>query len=394
MKKYLLILFLMISVILFSCKDTGEKNLLPEEEMFINEYFNSIDTGNLEEELKFYSKNTRDVFEFLKLNPGNEIFNGDEYYFRRKGIKRSIIKIDKKDLTSNIMIRFVLSEEKIEKYVEIKLVKEDKYLKLDLEDYFINAYRNANKKDYKVIHIFTALCDNEYQGIVKVSKTLGDGDNPETNLYWGSAYGLKTFFSKSKNWKLIYSKKNHSEFILERCIFSYSGKEKVYIIADAYRGRNIKNTIKDFLTAYTGKNNELINIDVEKSNVKIIGGGASDFIFYVGHNGLMDFRLKEPSPALEHVNSMPNTAILCCYSRDYFFPILDKLRKKGEAHFLISTSNLLAPEAYIVEGILNEWINNNDDPEAMKKSAADAYTKYQKCNHKYSEKLFVLDIFK
>ena len=55
----------------------------------------------------------------------------------------------------------------------------------------------------KVIHVLVALCDNENQGIVPVPAHLGDGADPNKNLYWGAAYGVKTFFSKSANWEKI-----------------------------------------------------------------------------------------------------------------------------------------------------------------------------------------------
>src|SRR5688572_22630666 len=54
-----------------------------------------------------------------------------------------------------------------------------------------------------VIHVFVALADNVNQSIVPVSASLGNGDNPTTNLYWGAAFGIKTFFSRNKDWQLI-----------------------------------------------------------------------------------------------------------------------------------------------------------------------------------------------
>ena len=57
------------------------------------------------------------------------------------------------------------------------------------------------KNQGKVIHVLVALCDNENQGIVPVPAHLGDGEDPKKNLYWGAAYGVKTFFSKSNDWK-------------------------------------------------------------------------------------------------------------------------------------------------------------------------------------------------
>ncbi len=46
----------------------------------------------------------------------------------------------------------------------------------------------------RTVHVFVALADNQHQGIVPVPARLGNGDDPEHNLYWGSAYGVKTFF--------------------------------------------------------------------------------------------------------------------------------------------------------------------------------------------------------
>src|SRR5688572_31348119 len=48
----------------------------------------------------------------------------------------------------------------------------------------------------RTIHIFVALCDNKYQGIVPVPAGIGNGQDPKNNLYWGAGYGLKSFFSK------------------------------------------------------------------------------------------------------------------------------------------------------------------------------------------------------
>src|SRR5687767_15604600 len=75
----------------------------------------------------------------------------------------------------------------------------------------VNQPRNANQSSsaqaaqnsFPVIHVFVALCDNVNQGIVPVSASLGNGDNPATNLYWGAAFGVKTFFNKNKDWQAV-----------------------------------------------------------------------------------------------------------------------------------------------------------------------------------------------
>ncbi len=68
----------------------------------------------------------------------------------------------------------------------------------------------------RTIHVFVALCDNKNQGIIPVPKSLGNGQNPATNLYWGATYGVKNFFAKkSPHWALLKVMKNPTNQILE-----------------------------------------------------------------------------------------------------------------------------------------------------------------------------------
>lgn len=81
----------------------------------------------------------------------------------------------------------------------------------------------------RTIHVFVALADNKNQGIVPVAAILGDGDDPTHNLYWGSSYGVKTYFARSADWQLIASSQRPKPAILERCIFKHRG-QNVYIL--------------------------------------------------------------------------------------------------------------------------------------------------------------------
>ena len=87
----------------------------------------------------------------------------------------------------------------------------------------------------RTVHVFVALADNEHQGIVPVPARLGNGDDPDHNLYWGSAYGVKTFFGRSSDWERTSCRKAPRAAILERCVFKNRGAN-VYLVADAYRG--------------------------------------------------------------------------------------------------------------------------------------------------------------
>src|SRR5579872_3403986 len=73
----------------------------------------------------------------------------------------------------------------------------------------------------RTIHVFVALADNANQGIVPVPAKLGNGEDPEHNLYWGSAFGVKTFFSRSPEWRLLSSGTQPKHEVLERCVWKY-----------------------------------------------------------------------------------------------------------------------------------------------------------------------------
>lgn len=142
---------------------------------------------------------------------------------------------------------------------------------------------NLLAQDAKTIHVLVALCDNKYQGIVKVPKGIGNGQDPNTNLYWGCGYGVRTYFRKSTDWKEVKCYKS-DRIRLERIVFKHKTKN-YYLIADAYDGRNIKDCTIDLLRACSGAKKDSIIIDNEKIGLF----GKAEVIAYVGHNGLMDF---------------------------------------------------------------------------------------------------------
>jgi hypothetical protein len=129
----------------------------------------------------------------------------------------------------------------------------------------------------RAIHVFVALCDNKYQGIVPVPAGIGNGQDPANNLYWGAGYGIKSFFvNKSRDWQLITVQKNPAANILERLLLKHRSKN-IYLLADAYDGRFIRQATIDFFTASSG-NNEM---EVETGGRKIFFGGAADLIMLV-----------------------------------------------------------------------------------------------------------------
>ena len=184
----------------------------------------------------------------------------------------------------------------------------------------------------RTIHVFVALADNQHQGIVPVAPVLGNGEDGKHNLYWGSAYGVKTFFSRSAEWARLSCGKNPKPPILERCIFKYRSTD-VYLI------------------------------------------GA-----FVGHVGLMDVRL--PLYSKHKDGTHRDAIVLACASKQFFG---DAVRASG-AYPLLWTTGLMAPEAYTLKAVLDGWIAGENQQQIRDRAAA-AYDKYQKCGLQAAHRL-------
>ena len=96
----------------------------------------------------------------------------------------------------------------------------------------------------------------------------------------------------------------------------------------------------------------------------------------------MDFKL-ENQPA-KRDDTRRDAIVLACASRNYFSAPL----KKTAAAPLLWTSNLMAPEAYILHDALEGW-TRNETSEQIRDRAAAAYAKYQKINLKAARNLLV-----
>jgi hypothetical protein len=241
----------------------------------------------------------------------------------------------------------------------------------------------APKNSAQVIHVFVALCDNVNQGIVPVAPTLGNGDDPQRNLYWGAAFGVKTFFDRNTDWQPVAinsSSSKSSSVVLDRVAYKYR-KANAFLVAEAYRGLYLRQATEDFLAAASGTPGESIAVSVNGIQMELQLGGSADVIAYAGHDGLMDFQL---TSVPKKRDDQPRAAIiLACASKSYF---ADALRTTG-AKPLLWTTNLMAPEAYILSAAVDGWLNHETD-EQIRMRAAKAYDRYQHCGMKSANTLF------
>jgi hypothetical protein len=231
-----------------------------------------------------------------------------------------------------------------------------------------------------VVHVVVALCDNRYQGIVPVPERLGNGDDPPNNLYWGAGFGVKTFFRRQRAWALISELPNPKAAVLERVTFKHK-QQDLYLVADAYRGREIQQATTDFLSFAAGTETEVVEVGSGAHRQRLSVGGGADLIAYVGHDGLMDFTLAEYPRQAD--GRRREAVVLACASKAYFER---PLRQTG-AEPLLWTTGLMAPEAYVLEAAVAGWAAGAGGEEVRRRAAA-AYHHYQNCGMRGALRLF------
>jgi hypothetical protein len=217
----------------------------------------------------------------------------------------------------------------------------------------------------RIIRILVPLCDNENQGIAPVNERLGDGQNPNTNLYWGAGYGVRTFFQKSKDWELVSISEGPKRSILQQLVFKHATRN-AYLIAQAYAGDQMEDCLIDYWAELSGKDTAHgVKIDSYNGPLK------ADLIIFNGHNGLMDMTV-QPEPNTD--GRRKDAIAIACASRSYFTPYLEK----AGGYPLIMTTDLMAPEAYVCHAAIDGWLKNKS-PNEIKKMCGVAYDKYQNC---------------
>ena len=154
------------------------------------------------------------------------------------------------------------------------------------------------------------------------------------------------------------------------------------MVADAWDGSRIADSIEHFLALAAGRRSETITL---ASGTSIQAGGAAAVLAFVGHNGLMEYELSSvPQGAADGLSR--GAIVLACASKPYF---LDAL-KQGGSHPLLLTTGLMAPEAYTLDAALTTLLEGGGSAEIYE-SAAQAYNSYQRCGMRGARGLFYVE---
>lgn len=231
------------------------------------------------------------------------------------------------------------------------------------------------------IHVFVALADLESQSIQKVDSRLADGNNAN-NLFWNAKYGLKHFLPSTNDWEILLSIKNYERNVLER-LFLRHYKTGAIMVADAYKGDEIKSAIMDFLNSASGGEKQKVKMQIEGKEVIFNTGGHADLLVYVGHNAFMDFSVDPKDLPLKKDDVKRDAFVLAEYSKRHFeVPVMGA----GAKPILTIDGNVL-PESFILHAALEGYLAG-EKPEEIRLRAVDSYVKYTSSGFNIAERLF------
>lgn len=215
------------------------------------------------------------------------------------------------------------------------------------------------------VQIVVALCDVATQGVVPpANPRLCDATLPRDNLYWGALYGVRAHLPQALGlkWHVDPTSAGASEAL--SATTHISGRP-VELRARAYA--NIRQAMAVFFHA--------VGTD-----------DGTDLVVFVGHDGLMDGPV-DASWLAHRASRPPRVAVLACSSASYFGPHLQSLG----ADAVLMTTNLMAPEAYVVAALVRAVAEDNAPGQVREQTAA-AYARMQRISLAAARRLFAANL--
>ena len=183
-----------------------------------------------------------------------------------------------------------------------------------------------------VAQVHVPLCDN---GTLACGNAkLGDGDAPDTNLYWATSPGFGTYFEKrSRGWTRVLDSDGSAidePDVLDLRVYRRTVSSSqawrtrgapatfdVYIVAQAWRGTSIDDALATYAAHLSGAPGVAIGLP---DGATLAAGGDARLVAYVGHNRLMDVAHPYPWPV---AGTAPRGMIaIACHTAAYMQPLV------------------------------------------------------------------------
>lgn len=209
-----------------------------------------------------------------------------------------------------------------------------------------------------VVMAHVPLCDNR---ILRCgSKRMGDGDNPDTNLYWNTDEGFLGWFGRrGSGWRAVDVKEAGAPAdVLETRVWhrrvaatgawrahGVTDPIDVYLVVYAWRGTAIDATLAAYLDDVYGDTPREVTL---ADGTTLHAGGASTIVAWVGHNRLMDVEPIDWAARAAHATAAPKGVIAeACQTAPYMAAEVSSPARVP----LLMTNDFLFAGAHAFEGV-------------------------------------------
>ena len=174
-----------------------------------------------------------------------------------------------------------------------------------------------------VVQVHVPLCDNDI--IPCGNARLGDGDNPDTNLYWATSPGFGRWFTRKRSgWTLVLdgdATTAGDADVLDVRVYrrrvrasrawraaGAPARFDLYVVAYAWRGAAIDRALDAYAADLYAATPRTLTLD---DDTELAAGGAARIVAYVGHNRLMDVDAYAWPAAADDAPAKGAVAIAC-----------------------------------------------------------------------------------
>ncbi|MGE0403144.1 MAG: hypothetical protein AB7T06_40935 [Kofleriaceae bacterium] len=209
-----------------------------------------------------------------------------------------------------------------------------------------------------VVEVHVPLCDNNI--IACGNAKLGDGDNPETNLYWSTTPGFGSWFNRKRGgWKRVLKLREgetgdkdvlalhvYRRHVSTPAAWRKRGapsKFEIDIVVHGWRGSAIDRALAAYAADISNPSARAIKID-DTSTLE--AGGAAQIVAWVGHNRLMDLEaFAWPAPG----TATKGTIAIACHTAAY---MEDEVPSSTRVPLLMTRDFLFANAAPLEAAVL------------------------------------------
>jgi hypothetical protein len=235
--------------------------------------------------------------------------------------------------------------------------------------------------------VVVPLCDSR---LIKCGgQGAGDPGSLEQNLYWGRAFGARRFFDESAKQFHRIARESGQGPMLEQLVYRrvvpaqrWGAQKDVeqLVVLRAIHGEEIDAAVRDFYHYATeGAELSFTEQGVERS-VRVHVAG------YAGHNRLMDVTLAqilEKSAGAPSKSAPLPSFVFACRSQSYFSEALSN----GGSNPLVMTSDLMAPEGYIIDAMAR-GLGDHVSQSELRQRVVQAYAAWQRIPERTASTIF------